>query len=264
MSAAAIRPMLSARRWLRRDDPFPHLVAHDVFSPRVHAALEGEFLRHLHPEGEGSTASHFGRNIRGYDATALHFHPRLAGPLRLFVSRGFRDVVSAAVGVEVTRHVSGGLHHHAPGSAAGSIHSDLNPAWFVEYESPDGMVVVDHRAVRYVTGELRRSKVRPKPYVRAVAVLYYLANPPWRPGDGGETGLYDSCDADLGRPVATVPPHNNSLIAFEVTPQSFHAFLTNRRTPRNCVAMWLHRPRAAVIEQWGEGVIENDTSGRPQ
>ena len=256
--------MLSTRRWLRREDPFPHFVAHDLFSPPVYAALEAEFLGHMHPQGMDSPASDFGRNIRGYDATALHFHPRLAGPLRLFVSRGFRDVLSAAVGVEVTRHVSGGLHHHAPGSARGAIHTDLNPAWFVEYESPDGMVVVDHRAVRYVTGEPRRPGARAVPFVRAIAVLFYLANPPWRPGDGGETGLYDSSDADLARPVATVPPHSNSMVAFEVTPQSYHAFLTNHRTPRNCVAMWLHRPRAAVLEQWGEGVIENDSAQRPQ
>jgi hypothetical protein len=262
LSVAALAPMLSARRWLHRVDPFPHFLAHDVFSAPVYGALEQEFMRNLHPEGADSSASHFARTIRGYDATALHFHPRLTGPLRVFASRGFRDLLSAAVGVEVTRHVSGGLHHHAPGSAPGLIHTDLNPAWFVEYESADGMIVVDHKAVRYVTGEIRRPGVQPRGFIRAIAVLYYLANPPWRPGEGGETGLYDSSDAALDRPVATVPPINNSMIVFEVTPQSYHAFLTNRRSPRNCVAMWLHRPRPDVIRQWGEGVIENEDGQR--
>jgi hypothetical protein len=263
-SATEMAAALSTRRWLRRDDPFPHLIANDVFTPRVYAALEAQFLTRLHPPGARPDVSGFTRSIRGYDVTAFLFHPRLDGPLRLFVSRGFRDLVAGATGVEVTHHVSGGLHHHAVGSATGSIHTDLNPAWFVEYSSPDGMVVVDHTAVRYVTGEPRRPGARAKPYVRAVAILFYLANPPWRPGDGGETALYDSPDCDLMRPAVRVPPINNSLVAFEVTPQSFHAFLTNRRRPRNCVAMWLHRRRAEVVEQWGEGVIENDPTSRSE
>ena len=83
-----------------------------------------------------------------------------------------------------------------------------------------------------------------------MAVLFYLANEPWRPGDGGETALFHGAGGGIDRPAAVVPPVNNSMLAFECTPFSFHTFLSNVRTPRNSVVMWLHRPKSEVEERW--------------
>jgi Rps23 Pro-64 3,4-dihydroxylase Tpa1-like proline 4-hydroxylase len=86
-------------------------------------------------------------------------------------------------------------------------------------------------------------------------MLFYLSNPPWRRGGGGSTGLYRSGDDDIRRPVASVPPLNNSMLLFECTPQSFHGFISNVRTPRNSIVMWLHQTKAQVGQLWGEGAI---------
>jgi Rps23 Pro-64 3,4-dihydroxylase Tpa1-like proline 4-hydroxylase len=91
--------------------------------------------------------------------------------------------------------------------------------------------------------------------VRAVAILYYTANEPWTPGDGGETGLYRRRTDPPDRPAARVAPHNNSMVAFECTPNSFHSFVTNRAKPRRSVTMWLHRRDTDVVDRWGEESI---------
>jgi hypothetical protein len=49
--------------------------------------------------------------------------------------------------------------------------------------------------------------------VRAVAVLFSVGNEPWRPGDGGETGLYETADLPVDRPSVAVPPVNNRFLA---------------------------------------------------
>jgi hypothetical protein len=53
-----------------------------------------------------------------------------------------------------------------------------------------------------------------------------------------------------------VPPINNSMLLFECTPYSYHSFISNRRSVRNCLVMWLHRPKEEVTARWGETVIE--------
>src|SRR5262249_18313473 len=143
--------------------------------------------------------------------------------------------------------INGGLHHHAVGSANGKVHSDLSYGWFVDYTSANGIRVSRHDLCRYTDGIALTSGVKPFELVRAVSMLFYLANPPWQPGDGGETGLYSSPTDDVNAPTATVPPINNSMLIFECTPYSLHSFLSNKRSVRNCVIMWIHRPIAEAI-----------------
>jgi Rps23 Pro-64 3,4-dihydroxylase Tpa1-like proline 4-hydroxylase len=86
-------------------------------------------------------------------------------------------------------------------------------------------------------------------------MLFYLGNPPWKPGDGGETGLYASGTDPVHAPAVAVPPRNNSLLAFACTPFSYHSFLSNRRTVRRTVSVVLHQRRADVVARWGAGAI---------
>jgi hypothetical protein len=246
-----VETLLGSRRWARHERPFPHYVVRDVFAARTYAELCGEFARLLGP-GDASTSTQFARAMPGYDASGYFFGPDLDGPLSIFVSRAWRDLLSAAVGVDVTDHVSGALHHHRVGSADGEMHTDYSTGWFVEERTTDdGMIVADNTACGYWTGEPHRLGVRPRELIRAIAVLYYLANPTWQPGDGGATGLYASATDPLRAPAARIPPVSNSMVVFECSPWSYHSFLRNRRAERNCVAMFLHRRREDAVARWG-------------
>ena len=246
--------VLANRHWRWRAEPFPHVVAERVFTDEVYASFAHELRSRLEgtwpADGPG-----FHRNMRGYDALGMDFHPGWTGPLRFFLSRAWHDCIAEVFGVAASGHVSGGLHHHKPGSASGQIHNDLNPGWFAEYESADGIMVTRPDVCRYATGETEPPGLPVTEVVRGVAVLFYLENLSWSPGDGGTTGLYRGATDNVEVPVLEVAPRDNTLLAFECTPTSFHSFVRNRRHPRNSLIYWLHRPKADVVARWGEAAI---------
>jgi hypothetical protein len=243
----ALTSGLAHRRWVRRARPFPHVVARDVFTPEYFTTLEEHFavLQREHREL-------FQRNMPGYDAASADLSRHADGPLGVFLSRAWHDLVAGVSGVEATGDVLASLHHHEPGGKSGWPHNDLNPGWFagaapahdeVRFAFADG--VGYHHGTRPPGVEARET-------VRAVSLLFYLGNPPWQPGNGGETGLFADVDGRGAR--AAVAPLNNSLVLFECTPFSWHAFLSNAQ-PRNSLVMWLHRPKEEAVARWGEQSI---------
>ncbi|MGI8762164.1 MAG: 2OG-Fe(II) oxygenase [Jatrophihabitantaceae bacterium] len=246
---ALLPEVLANRRWVRRDVPFPHVVAENVFTPAFYGELHAEFerIQREHPEA-------FQRSMAGYDAAGAEVAAHRDGPLGIFVSREWHDLLAGVAGVRATADVAASLHHHEPGSASGWPHNDLNPGWFGDPAADAGQIVVTGASgVGYHHGN-RPPGVEARETVRAVSLLFFLANPPWQPGDGGETGLFASVDAAGRGQRVTVAPVNNSLVLFECTPLSWHCFLANA-TPRNSVVMWLHRRRDEVVRRWGEHSI---------
>jgi len=247
--------VLSGRGFWRRSAPFSHIVATDVFASAFAAELEGAFRAIL---GRGCSSARdfdrFSRSVPGYGAYVYNLGPETEGPLAVFLSRPFHDMLAGLFGVEATLDVDVALHHHERGSPSGWVHNDLNPGWFVDQPRPDGVNASDVRVCDYQRGQAAAGA--PREVVRAVAMMYYLCNEPWSPGDGGETGLYGSVRDLVTSPLARVGPVNNSLVAFECTPRSYHAFLENRRATRSSVVLWLHRRKAEVISRWGERSIQ--------
>lgn len=240
--------VLAHRRWVRRSLPFPHVVAHNVFVRRCYAELDAEFRRiqREHPET-------FRRDMIGYDASGSDVDRYRDGPLGLFVSREWHDLLAGVAGVAASGDVSASVHHHDPGGAPGWPHNDLNPGWFADpAPSLDEVRVPGDGQIGYHHGE-RPDGVSARETVRAVSMLFYLANPAWAPGDGGETGLYSGPASP--RPAAIVPPINNSLVLFECTPFSWHGFLGNRTKPRNSIVLWLHRAKDEAQARWGKQSI---------
>ncbi|HET9827364.1 MAG TPA: hypothetical protein VFQ11_02545 [Nocardioidaceae bacterium] len=248
-TAGAMSPLLCHRRWWWHQRPFPHVRAVNVFTPAVYAELEDAFLGWLSSSGGGATlAAH---DLRGTTVTSA-----FEGPLRLFASRGWQALLARALGVRVTQHVNLGLHHHEPGGLPGFAHNDLNPGWFPEVDAPSERVVLaDPGVVDYTSGRPLSPEARPVRVVRAVAVLFYLANPAWERTHRGETGLYTRGGRDMSDPVASAAPHNNSLLVFECTPWSFHGFRGGGSVGRNSVVAWLHRPEADVVNRWGPDAV---------
>ncbi|CAN5676856.1 hypothetical protein BH11ACT8_BH11ACT8_13840 [soil metagenome] len=244
---SALEGVLAHRRWVRRSLPFPHVVATDVFTDEVYGALATDFERLLH---DGAISRPSGS---GYGATWARLTEHTDGPLGLFASREWHDLVAGVVGVESTGDVSVGLHHHEPGGAAGWPHNDLNPGWFADPAPQPHEVRLEDAGVDYHHGPADQTPARET--VRAVSVLFYLANPEWSEGDGGETGLYADVAAGARGEGLLVPPLNNSLVLFECTPFSWHGDAGASRHPRNCVVMWTHRPQQDVVQRWGESSV---------
>jgi len=258
MPSCDLEAALSNRRWRRRELPFPHVTATEVFRADVYAALAGSFNELLarglseHPCDE-----QFSRNMGNYDAYAMNLHPRFRGPLELFVSRPWHDLLAGLFGIKATGDMVGGLHHHLPGSRSGFIHNDLNPGWFAGEPLAGTVIRSDPAVCNYHNGATTTPGVRAREEVRAAALIFYLSNGDWRQGDGGETALYARGKSQGDQPVLKVPPIDNSLVAFECTPRSWHTFVANVRCPRNSIVVWVHRSMREAVERWGVHSIVN-------
>lgn len=232
--------------WLRSTRPFSHARSTQVFTPDFYDELVSA-LRDFRSAGL------FTRGIPGYDVTAMALTRGNAGPFSVFMSRPWHDLIARILDVPATGEVNISLHHHAVGSASGSLHNDLNPGWFPPRLDMSKITVHDPNVCDYRTG-VTPDGTEAVERVRAVAVIYHLANPPV-PAVGGDCGLYELQSDPLDRPAVLAPPANNSLIAFECTPFSYHSFLTNQSCERNSLVMWLHRSREDAVDRFGEASI---------
>jgi hypothetical protein len=249
--------ILAHRTWLRRLSPFPYVIARSVFTAGFYDALASQ-LRGILARGLCETPSpgRFSRNIPGYDSYGIGFDRSLPEPIAVFLSPEWRDLLSGLFGVPPVPYVFAGSHHHAAGSANGFIHNDYNPVWFPR-SSTGAIQTPDNTLCSYKTGAGPLPDSAKVEVVRAVVALFFLLNDGWRPGDGGEIGLFSSAASSLKEPSFLCPPVNNSLIAFECTPNSFHAFLKNTRLPRTSIIMWTHRLTEDAVSCWGERDLEN-------
>ncbi|XXX75821.1 2OG-Fe(II) oxygenase [Sorangium sp. So ce134] len=252
-----LEKLLSGRYFRQRVYPFPHIVGEDVLAPGAYRDVEEAFRGALRAGlSDAPGDGRFARTVPGYGAYVKPLLRDVTGPLELFVSRAWHDMVAALWDVEATLDMDAALHHHPAGSGDGWIHNDLNPGWFVDRPRADGVNVADPALCDYQHGAAAGGAGRPRETVRAAALLFYLANDPWSPGDGGETGLYASARSPVSSPAAVVPPINNSLLCFACTPYSYHAFLRNKKSPRNSVILWIHVPAERAARRHGARSIE--------
>ncbi|GII00050.1 2OG-Fe(II) oxygenase family protein [Planobispora takensis] len=253
---AALGSVIGNRAWLRRNHPFPHVVARDVFSGDFYAALDAQVAGIL---GRGLSETpdpgRFSRNIPGYDSYGIGFGAAAPGPVGLFLTAQWRDTICDLFGVKATPYVFAGAHHHAVGSASGFVHNDFNPVWFPRADE-DAIRTPDAARCDYKTGTGPLPEEEKVQVVRGAVVLFFLRNHGWRPGDGGETGLYADARDPVDAPALRCPPVDNSLVAFECTPRSFHTYLSNTRLPRTSIIMWVHRTLDEAGRTFGTEKLE--------
>src|SRR5262249_26419127 len=113
---------LAHRRWIRHTDPFPHVAARDVFVPEIHDAMTGQ-IEALLEQGlmDQPSPGRFSRSMRGYDAYGLGFPAGTPGPVGLFLTREWRDLMCNLFDVAPTPYMFAGAHHHSIGGRDGFI-----------------------------------------------------------------------------------------------------------------------------------------------
>ena len=120
--------VLGQRRWQCCARPFPHFIAHDVFTPHFYSELDAAFGEVLaRGLSEGKEPGRFSRNITNYDAYAVTFDDDMLPPFQVFISREWHDLLAQLAAIPATGEVSGGFHHHLPGSRSGEICNDPTP-----------------------------------------------------------------------------------------------------------------------------------------
>lgn len=244
-----LKAQLSTCPWIRRTGPFPHVLVPRLFIDPVAAEISAEVTARI---ADVTGMHHFG----WYDAYACGLQgisPDNA--LAIFVSRAFHDFVADRMEVPALGYVNAGIHSHRRGSESGFIHNDLNPVYFDAEPRPDAVVLPTQAGGSYMHGSGAHPGARVRRVVRCTTMIYYTGNPNWHLGDGGETGLYSSGDTDLNDPDTRIPPLNNSMLIFNCSSSSYHAFLCNRQAERNSIVMWLHASVEHMSARHGEQAL---------
>jgi hypothetical protein len=230
-----------------RSNPFLHLHARDVLLGDAYAELADHFQRIV----DGREQARFRRTNPAYSALSVNFEDICSGPLDLFLTQAWHDLLASCFTVRATGDLEGGLHRHPPGSPPGRVHNDFNPGYFPVRSAGVGSVRPSARRLcDYKTG---RGSVPTTETIRVVAMLFFLANGPWGSGDAGELAVYASARQPVSGPDAVFAPVDNSLVAFACTPFSYHAFLGANKRYRNSVIMWLHAPMDEVATRYDIG-----------
>ena len=241
--------MLGTRRWRRYANPFPHVRAEDVFTRDCYKEIAVAYRTLVNTPGT------FTRPYQHYDSLVAKLPSDSNNPLGIFAHKQWWHMLAGGLDMKVTHDVSVELHLHEPGSRSGRVHNDLNPGWFIGQAQGDTCNVADNRLCAYKSGISSITDTAPRRMVRALAMIFYLDNSVWHPGDGGETALFPAFTSQPEPAPFIVPPVNNSFLAFRCTPYSFHTFLSNRSAPRNAVIAWAHQPYDDTVAQWGEAAI---------
>ncbi len=232
--------------------PFNYMVIEDVFEP-VLASNLAYLFRELIVQAKGiGKVGEVGELI--YDA--LNFTPTIKlvkeTEISIFASAELREFVSSTFSIRLDENFMLGMHRHNPGSRPGWSHTDFAVVSFPNSPTNCNGLRVFHQGngCNYADDSRDRQPESIKT-ARAVACLYYTANPEWQLGMEGETGIY----ADLGkRLVDRVPPKSNSLFIFEISPISYHGFLGSSKVQRNSYIWWYHSSPGYLLERHARAV----------
>jgi hypothetical protein len=233
--------------------PFRHFRAANVLKPEIYQAIASRFSTMLEANSAGKDSPYrFAPTNANYDARILAIDEALAAAFAPLFSVELIEELHDIFGFPFLPVIDGALHSSPPGSRTGWIHTDLCAAWFDESMRPAGPFLFPRRdRCDYFTGSRKHAAAVPKKYVRAAALLFYLCNEGWVPGDGGETALYGAQEPSWRSSVGHIPPLSNSLLAFECSPHSYHRFMTNPRRVRNSVILWIHATPEVMESRWG-------------
>ncbi len=225
------------------EEPFRHIVVDDFFTNEAYQDLCRVFNAQL-KKGLSETRSRdlFMRSPSGYDAYLFTPDPRGDYPLSVFNSLPWIFSFSSLFDISPSMETKLEFHCHSPGSDDGWAHNDYNLCSFREEKLSNGVNPWYHQCV--YTDDVHGKQSGTLKRMRSVAILYFLNNS-WKDGDGGEVGLYVNKQV-----VKKVAPINNRLLAFEISPTSFHGFLKNHAHERNSIIQWLHQDPQMMFKKF--------------
>jgi hypothetical protein len=240
---AGTHDYLATREWQIRQAPFRCSIVENLFTAPVYQRLCAAFDQKMTAAGEHTKRS------KDYDAKILSLTHDDRTDFFPFLDLSFLSTLANGLELDITFEVDAAIHQHPPGSRNGWIHTDYNPGFFPRAAERDEVLLVDLGLCNYRTGRTRDESLTPVLRLRHLAMIYYLNNTGWSEGDGGETGLYSSREQAVEKPDIVVPPRDNSMVMFECSPLSYHAFMATRRV-RNSLILWLHRDWQGARARW--------------
>lgn len=217
--------------------PFPHVVIDNVFPERIHRALTREFRNVLDRGLSLAWNKNFFSRLAIYNASIWTPSPFLPSSSNIFFTEEWLNFVTGFFpAVQRTNNTGLTFHHHPIKSRDTLVWHGMAYGAFKNNPLPNGINAWYHNC-KHAEDPTTGNSEDIFHEIRALAVVYFLNNGPWREGSGGEMGLYREGNTDA--PAALIAPLNNRLLIFEVTPHSFHGFRKNFMHEQNCIVQWI-------------------------
>jgi hypothetical protein len=221
--------------------PFHHVIIDDIFTGSYYNDIVSLFNNFL-DNGLVEEYDHLGNldnlcKVKWYDAYSQNLSPMVDISKLWFSTDWHKFISSFFPEIEFDNNKILELQHHFPNAPAGYVHNDWDVAYFYDDPLPNGMNAwfynCGYRAGCQEVGE------REVKSFRAVAMIYYFNTDENWDEDGGDTGLFKSNDDDSL--FAKIKPLNNRLAMYEMTPQSWHAFIKSGKFTRTALHSWFHQ-----------------------
>ncbi len=226
--------------------PFPHVNIRNFFKRDFYLSLCHEFETTLQKgvleADEPKDLQRFQKFHYGFDASHWQLPPNIGAPINLLYQPVWIEFFSKLFGVPLTKNVSITFHSQVFGSKPFSAHNDYCYVGMPKSKPGDDNVKqLFYDAPYFISGPQEAKDLNLDLQMRSVIGIFYLDNPDYVEGNGGETGLYESYEGYLqNNPVKLIPPISNSMLIFETTPDSFHTYVPNKAKYRNTLLFWLH------------------------
>jgi hypothetical protein len=230
--------------------PYNYLIIEDLFDDGIANSLSTTFhdlIRGAKAIGKVGEVGELVYEAVNYTPTLLEFE---GTPVSYVASLELKNLIAEVFDIRLDENLMLGMHRHHPPSKAGWTHTDFAVVSFPRIPlNFGGQRVFAQGCSGNYSDDSRDRQPDAIKTARAIACLYYTGNPTWSPGMGGETGIYLPDGKTL---VASAPPKNNLLFAFEISPLSYHAYLGAPMMQRNSYIWWYHAPPAYLIRRHGD------------
>lgn len=239
--------------------PYNHLIVEDLFDEGTAFALSAFFNDVIRSGRQVGKVGEEGSLI--YEA--INFTPSVEhvrhSPVSHIASTELKNLLAGVFDLQLDENLMVGMHRHNPPSKAGWTHTDFAVVSFPNIPPNHGgqRVYFDGCGCNYSDDSKHRQPETIKT-ARAIACLYYTANPTWSPGMGGETGIYLP---DGKTQVSAVPPKNNLLFAFEISPLSYHAYLGSNVMQRSTYIWWYHAAPGYLMKRHAQSAAARTRAG---
>lgn len=219
--------------------PFNYLIIDNLFNKENYDKISKKFKSFIdrtvpYKDQPGATS-----NYEGYISGLSEID--CVDGYDFFISNELQTFAEKAFGIEITKYMSPSAHFHKAPSKDGFIHRDMNICSF----NKDSSKKIILNNCFYTDDSLNKQPSTEK-VIRSVALLYYLNNPDDLDNYyGGGTGIYDGYQ---GNKIDEIKPINNRLFMFEISHNSFHAYVGSN-FDRSCVVSWYHSSPAYIINR---------------
>jgi Rps23 Pro-64 3,4-dihydroxylase Tpa1-like proline 4-hydroxylase len=236
-------------------DPFNYIVIDNFLNKDTYEKASNKFPNIISRATQYKNQKNATSQYEGY-ITGLGLNDCTEG-YEIFSSLEFKNFISNIFDIELNQYIAPSAHFHKSPSKNGFAHRDLVICSFVKNDRD----IAFHGGCEY-TDDSNSSSNNIIKTVRSIAFLYYLNNPIDLMNKdkytGGGTAIFESSGNNIIKEVA---PVNNRLFAFEMSYNSYHAFV-GANFDRSCLVSWFHSSPAYFLKRHFDKYIEMKNQNR--